>query len=313
MLKRSLLPVLVLLSTFAFQAQAKKEITMLVVPHDAKAVQIAQDISRRYPVLLVSYQRMDDLLKLHAWNGEGWIEISAEDYVNGAFFENPPGHVVIVESANAPAPEILVPDGTWCDSGNRLVSTEPHVMIHLLGTYFDFPYLTWKQFSRRYNEPMALINPALINMYWWNTYGEDLWDKRDALDAEADLDKWLFLDITPPPPVEPVVIEEEPVVIPPAEIPAALPIEPMIEEVAVDEPVLVERPKTVIIENPAVEKVEPITEAVEDVKPATENISTPEETVEGIINALEPAAGTVVDPFSSKEIPAAKVILPSAE
>ncbi|MBI9020257.1 MAG: hypothetical protein JEZ10_03250 [Verrucomicrobia bacterium] len=294
MLKKSILPVLVLLSTFAFQAQAKKEITMLVVPRDAKAIQIARDISHRYPVLLVSYLQEKDLLKLHAWNGESWIEISTEDYVNGAFFENQPGHAILIESANAPAPELLIPDGIWCDSGNRLVSTEPHVMIHLLGTYFDFPYLTWKKFSRRYGEPIARINPALINMYLWNTYGEDLWDKRDALDAEADMDKWLFLDITPPPPVEPVVIEEEPVAVEPAEIPATEPVESAIEEVVADEPVLaakdaIELPEPVAVETPAAD-AEPVVD---------------------IINALEPAAG--IDPFSAKEIPAAEIVLPEAK
>jgi len=296
MFKKYFLPVLILLSAFILTSQAgfgfKKEITMLVVPREGKAIQIAQDISRRHPILIVSYQQTKNRLHLDAWNGEGWVEFSEEDYVNGAFFETPPTHTILIESADEPAPDVLIPNGIWCTSGNRLCSTEPHVMIHLLGRYFDFPYLTWKQFSRRYNEPIERINPTLTNLHWWNLYGEDLLDKRDTLDPEQDLDKWLFLDIIPPAPVEPVVIEEEPIEILPAEIPAAKPV----PKVVMDEPVA---DVSVSLE---------VSSMVATVKSVTKKTSAPE-TVEEILNSLKPAAHPMMDPFSAEEIPAAKVIL----
>ncbi len=202
-----------------------EKITLLAVPRDATAVKIANDIARNYPVLLVCYQQINDQLKIHAWNGKGWLDVPAGDYTNGLFFSNPPAHAIIVESADSPAPEILVPDGTWCESGNRLASTDPAVMIHLLGRYFDFPYRTWKDFSRRYKLPFEKVNPAFINTRLWHHYGEDLFKKRKMFDPKADLDKWHYLDITPPAPMEPVEIEKtEPPV--PAESPAANPIPP---------------------------------------------------------------------------------------
>ena len=284
MFKKILL--LTLLSGFALTSQAtlKKEITMLVVPRDAKTIQIAQNIAQLNPVLLVSYQQTHNLLKLYAWDGELWIDISAEDYVTGAFFETPPIHTIIIEPENRPTTDILIPDGLWCESGNRLTTTDPRTMIHLLGLYFDFPRRHWKKLARSHGLSVADVNPSLANIYWWQ-YPE----KRPTLDAEADMKHWLYLDITPPVPVEPVVIEEEPNAVLPAEVPA---IEPKVEEAL---------PEITPVE----ETVEPVVEAVVEEAPVAEK------TIEEIIEALTPAPEVVVDPFSELEIPAAKIVLPT--
>ena len=278
MIKKNVLTILILLSAVCLNAQTnpKKEITMLVVPRDAKTIQIAQDIAEHYPVLIVCYQQTHNLPKLHAWNGDGWVDISVEDYETGVFFENPPQHAIIIEPENTPAAEVLVPDGTWCKSGNRLTTTDPRTMIHLLGLYFDFQHRQWKQLAQAHGLSVADINPGLLNIYWWQ-YPE----KRPTLDPEDDMDHWLFLDITPPPPVEPVVTEEEPIAIAPAEIPA----------IEVEEKL----PETAPAEEAPVAK----------------------KTIEELIKALEEAApetqSTVVDPFLATEIPAAEVVLPPTE
>ncbi len=278
MIKKNVLTILILLSAVCLNAQTnpKKEITMLVVPRDAKTIQIAQDIAEHYPVLIVCYQQTHNLPKLHAWNGEGWVDISVEDYETGVFFENPPQHAIIIEPENTPSAELLVPDGIWCESGNRLTTTDPRTMIHLLGLYFDFQHRQWKQLAQAHGLSVADINPGLLNIYWWQ-YPE----KRPTLDPEDDMDHWLFLDITPPPPVEPVVTEEEPIAIAPAEIPA----------IEVEEKL----PETAPAEEAPVAK----------------------KTIEELIKALEEAApetqSTVVDPFLATEIPAAEVVLPPTE
>ncbi len=278
MIKKNVLTILILLSAVCLNAQTnpKKEITMLVVPRDAKTIQIAQDIAEHYPVLIVCYQQTHNLPKLHAWNGDGWVDISVEDYETGVFFENPPQHAIIIEPENTPAAEVLVPDGTWCKSGNRLTTTDPRTMIHLLGLYFDFPHRHWRALAQAHGLSVADINPGLLNIYWWQ-YPE----KRPTLDPEDDMDHWLFLDITPPPPVEPVVTEEEPIAIAPAEIPA----------IEVEEKL----PETAPAEEAPVAK----------------------KTIEELIKALEEAAPetkpTVVDPFLATEIPAAEVVLPPTE
>lgn len=277
MFKKTLLAILVLLGAFSLYAQDeeipwRKDITMLLVPRDPVIIQIAQDISRRYPSLLVCYQKVGSSVSLFAWNGTGWVTVSPEDYANGTFFETRPQHMIIIEKEDQPAPAILTPEGFWCTSGNRLTSTDPRVVIHLLGRYYDFPYRYWIQFSKRYDYALEAINPELINVFRWHHRR----DQVKARDMEADIENWLFLDITPPTPVEPVIIEEEPV-LPPAEIPAEA-AQDHIDTVATIMKNIETQPETVII--PAGETNKPIAET---------------------------------DPFSADEIPAAPVILPSVE
>ena len=261
---------------------------MLVVPREPLAVQVAQDISRRYPVLLVCYQVTPAEPVLHAWNGKSWVPVTTADYVNGTFFTHRPRHAVIVEPEGSPAPEILIPDGTWCESGNRLTSTNTRVMIHLLGRYFDFPYRYWVQFSKRYNYTLEETNPALINVPWVHYRGDKIVPAFKKRDSDLDMDKWFFLDITPPEPIEPVVIEAEPEALPPAEIPA----EELIEEPA-EEPV----------ELPAEEPAATVEEIVVELT----------ETVPNVVIEEVTAPAVEVSPFSTNDIPAAELIVLPAE
>ncbi len=288
MFKKILL--LTLLSSFVLTSSAasKKGITMLVVPRDAKTIQIAQDVAQLNPVLLVSYQQTEKLLKLYAWNGDGWIDVSMEDYINGAFFENPPQHTIIIEPANAPSADALVPDGTWCESGNRLTTTDPRAMIHLLGRHFNFQNRHWKHFAETQGFALEDLNPELINIYWWQHPG-----KRSSFNAEADMKNWLTLDITPPEPIEPIVVEEEPEPVAPAEIPAKE-----------------------MIEKPVVKKVievPPTIELVEKAKPVAEKTPTIEEIIGTLGEAAPETKPTAIDPFLATEIPAAEVVLPPTE
>lgn len=296
--------------TLTTQAFFEDDLTMLVVPRAAKPIQIAQDIAAHYPVIIVCYQQTPERAKLYAWNGEGWVDVLEEDYASGAFFENPPEHTVLIDSEEAPAPESLIPDGTWCEKGNRLTSADPRVIIHLLGRYFDFPNRRWKQFARAYGYRVGEINPSLINIAWWQYPPE-----RPKPDLDADMENWRYLDITPPPPPEPIVIEEEPEVIPPVEVPAEEVVEEVVTE-TIEEPVLVVEEVVEEIQESAdpvlviEDVVEEVLQPVEEIKPIVDKTEAPAETVEDILNALKPAEPVVVDPFSTQEIPPAKVILP---
>ena len=315
MMKKLFMMALTLTAVGSLHAQEeeipwRKDITMLVVPREPLAIQVAQDISRRYPVLIVCYQTTRAAPILHAWNGKTWVGVSINDYRNGTFFAHRPRHAVIVEDQTAPAPDILIPDGTWCDSGNRLSSTDTRAVIHLLGRYFDFPYRYWVQFARRYKYELEEINPALIHVPWVHYRGDQVLPALRARDFERDMDKWSALEITPPAPVEPVVLKE-PIDLLPAEVPAQ---ERMDEPVEMPEGP-VEMPEgpveipdkllpPVFVENPEQKHVEMI---VETDKPKAQ-----EKTVSEIfIEIQNPPAEAEVDPFSTDDIPAAEIILPA--
>jgi len=322
----------------------KNEITMLIVPRDAKTIQLAKDIADAYPVLLVVYRQTGGVLDLHAWNGESWVAVSVEDYTNGTFFANAPKHAILIQPGRVSVPDMLTPSGVWCQSGNRLLSTDPRVLIHLLGRHFDFPYRHWKELADRYGYTLEQVNPALINVYWWHYRGDVVRNKLAQRDPEADLDQWYALEIIPPPapPVEEPAEEEaetepEPVIAEPAEEAPVEAEETEVEEPATEKPLPVEEvPAAPAEEPPTVEKVEaepvvtePAVEAKTDVvveeipAPAKEPVKTPPPPPEIAVEEIpQPSAEPVAipeakekpvaeaDPFSDKEIPEAEVVLP---
>jgi len=316
MLKKLVLLTVSVLSIISLPAQAwsKDEITMLVVPCETVPIQIAQDISRRYPVLLVSYQMERNKLKINAWNGDGWVYVPVEDYTNGTFFANRPRHTVLVENERFSAPAVLAPNSTWCGSANRLSSTDPRVMLHLLGLSFDFPFRHWNQLAQRYGYTLEEINPTLNNVHWWNLRTDTLLENRATRDFSDDLNYWHYLAIIPAPAIEPILMEEEaPVAAPaapkkaesgatavditakPPEAPAAEPA-PAIEPVAVEEEVPV----------PAAEPAKPIAqEPVAEPAPVVVPETMPE-----AAPMAEPTVAIEADPFSAEEIPAAEIVVP---
>lgn len=276
---------------------SEPDITMLVVPRRPEPIRIARDFAELRPVLLVTYQTVDEDLLIHAWNGKSWVSVTPEAYVDGAFFTKPPAHTILVQSKDNPAPELLVPDGIWCDSGNRLTSTEPRVMLHLLGRYFDISYNDWKDFTWRYQLPLESINPGLVNIPWWHFQGEDLYRARMKRNLAADLENWYVLGIEPPPPIEPVDLEPDPEIAP-AELPASEAVE---EEPAADESELT--PAYLLDPN---ETNSVVSEPVE--MPEPEQPAGTEEPGEkkAIVNEVVIDA----DPFTETEIPAAEIVLP---
>ena len=263
MLKKLFLLTVVVLSALSLPTQAfwqNNDITMLVMPREAIPLQIAQDISRRYPVMIVGYQLARGDLKIHAWNGDDWVAVSVEDYASGTFFANRPKHAIIVENEKFSAPAVLVPSSIWCESANRLSSTDPRTLIHLLGLSFDFPFRYWDQFAKRYGFSLEQINPTLNNVHWWNLPGSVLLEKRAQRNFSIDLDKWHPLETVPPSVVVPVVME--------VEVPAAEPATPKKPEAgatAVD--ITAKAPEVPIQKTPAI-KPTPVVEPVKVYVPA---------------------------------------------
>lgn len=320
MFKKALLFTLFLLGSFSLYAQEQEipwqqDITMLMVPRETTAIQIAQDISCRYPVLLVCYQLTPAEPVLHAWDGEQWVGVSLTDYTNGTFFTNRPQRAVIIEKEAGSAPNILAPGTFWCDRVNRLASTDPRIMIHLLGRTFDFPYRYWMQFAKRYNYELEEINPALINVPWVHYRGDQVVAAFKARDFDRDMNKWLALDGTPVYPAQAAVITDEPD-LPAAETPTeevdAEPIDMPTEE-SVDESIVISvdnpetRPVKIIVETPEPEALKI------DVKKVEEPVSEKSIDQTDVEEMEEPVEELIIDPFSTDEIPAAELIVPPAE
>jgi hypothetical protein len=312
MLKKLVLLAVVVLSSLSLPAQASwrnEDITMLVMPCEAIPLQIAQDISRRYPVVIVSYQLVQGELKLHAWNGDSWVAVSIEDYTNGTFFANRPKRAIVVENERLQAPAAVIPNSIWCESATRITSTDPRTLLHLLGLSFDFPFRYWNLFATRYGFSLEQINPTLHNVYWWHLRGDVLVEKRAQRDFSIDLDKWHYLGTLPPPAVVPVAMEAEAAVAAPAapkktgtgatavDITAKAPETPAIKPAPAIAPVVKAEPVKAVEPAPVVEPVAPA--PVVEMEPVVETAP-----------AAKTAAVAEADPFSTNEIPAAEIVVP---
>jgi hypothetical protein len=337
MLRQLALATVLVLSVFLLPAQAgqKDYITMLVVPRDVIPIQVGQDISRRYPVLLVSYQLTRGNLKLHAWNGDSWVAVPVEDYTNGTFFATRPKRAILVESEQVRAPDVLIPNSIWCENASRLTSTDPRVMLHLLGLYFDFSFSNWEHLAKRYGYSIEQINPTLKNVHWWNFYSATQPRTNAQRDFSADLAKWRDIKPLPLTPIVPAA-EAKPIpVIKPAapkpitpsvtavEIPVKAPVAipaPIVDPAPKDPvkiapaPAIEPTPKTPI---PAPAPIFEPTPAAPVIEPPAEKAPAPFIDVEKtpvpaipITNA--PAPMIEPDPFSIEEIPAAEIIVPQA-
>lgn len=279
MLKKLILTLLVVTGTLV--PSLAEDITMIVVPREIKPIRIAQDIARQTPVLLITYQEAINGTRLHAWNGETWIAISMKDYVAGHFFTNAPSHTIIVDSQKKPAPDNLIPDGSWCPAGHRLRSTDPRVIIHLLGLHYRFDYPTWKHFAARYGYTVEEVNPGRVNLHWWH-YRDDEVIKQYANRAlDTDLEDWYPLPIHAPKPAAP------------------------------DHNGLKTARTGTFVKIPA-RKQQSIPSAIvhSGSAPTKEAVHQPQKLTEKIEKENpEPVPTTDLDPFSAEEIPAATVIL----
>lgn len=337
MFKKLFLLAVVALSTLSLPAQAfwqNDDITMLVMPREVIPLQIAQDISRRYPVLIVSYQLTQGELKLHAWNGDSWVAVPVEDYASGTFFANRPKRAIVVENERLHAPAVLTPNSTWCESASRIASTDPRTLLHLLGLSFDFPFSYWNQFAKRYDFALEQINPTLENVHWWNLRGDVLVEKRAQRNFSIDLDKWHYLATLPPPVIVPVAMESEAPVAPkkPEVGATAVDITAKAPDVPVEKAPVV-KPAAPVVEPKPASAVEPVKKAVEPepspvVKPSAptsaagplpslkpEPVIVPAPLIEmepaaEAAPAETPAAAVEADPFSTNEIPAAEIVVP---
>ncbi|NOU35196.1 MAG: hypothetical protein HOO88_00235 [Kiritimatiellaceae bacterium] len=322
MFKQLVLAIVFILSAFSLPAQAGQEntITMLVVPRDVIPIQVGQDISRRYPVLLVSYQLTRGSLKLHAWNGDDWVAVPVGDYTSGTFFANRPKHAVIVENERVRAPDVLIPNSTWCEGASRLTSTDPRVMLHLLGLHFDFSFSNWDQLAKRYGYSIEQINPTMKNVHWWNYRRNAQLEATAQREFSTDLNKWQDVRTLPPPPVTPAAEAEKLPVIKPAapkpiesgttvtpKAPAIVPA-PVVEPApkapvkVVPAPVIEPAPKTPLPAPAPICEPTPAAPAVEAEKALAPVVS------ETATNTPVPAIEA--DPFATEEIPAAEIVVP---
>lgn len=131
-------------------ARAQENAVLLVVPARYSVMQVAFDVARRYPTVLVSYQGTMEEPVLHVWNGYEWMPLSLTDYQSGAFLQAHPGRTVFLGD-DALLPADLRSINAWCADVIQLPDLNTHELVNGIGRYLPFTPADWRWFAGRYN------------------------------------------------------------------------------------------------------------------------------------------------------------------
>ncbi|MAS98690.1 MAG: hypothetical protein CMF29_07205 [Kiritimatiellaceae bacterium] len=155
----------ILLSVQSVRADGR---VLLMVPHEEQMIKVGLDLAERHPSLLISYRLgAQNTAALKGWTGTEWVYVSVTNFQSGNFFREGPDEAIIIQS-DQPFPEGLIPLASWCDDVYKINSSALCSVIHLVGRALHFKYDDWKWFAKRYNTPIAQLNPTESGIHWYN-------------------------------------------------------------------------------------------------------------------------------------------------
>ena len=134
----------------ASSAVAQEDAVLLVTPSRYSVMQVAFDVARRYPTVLVSYQDSGKVPVLHVWNGYEWMPLSLEDYRSGAFLQSYPARTIFLGD-DALLPADLRSIGSWCTKSTQVAELDTYALVNGIGRYLPFTPADWRWFAGRYN------------------------------------------------------------------------------------------------------------------------------------------------------------------
>jgi len=146
--------------TAAVPAGAQENAVLLVAPRQYPVMQVAFDVARRYPTVLVSYQAAAaDEPVLHVWNGYEWMPLALADYQSGAFLQSYPARAVFLGD-DALLPASLRAINAWCAQSTQVPDLETHALVNAIGSYLPFTPNDWRWFAGRYNLTLTNLKAA---------------------------------------------------------------------------------------------------------------------------------------------------------
>ena len=144
----------VTLLSFPVRAAADGDAVLLVAPARYTVMQVAFDLARRYPTVLVSYQSADPDPRLHVWNGYEWMPLQPEDYRSGSFLQTFPARTLLLGD-DALLPGSLRDVSAWCPASKQFPDLETPELVNAIGQYIPFTPSDWRWFAGRYNLKLA--------------------------------------------------------------------------------------------------------------------------------------------------------------
>ncbi|MEI8139015.1 MAG: hypothetical protein WCI03_04015 [bacterium] len=148
--------------------------SIMVVPARKRMVQLAFEISRCKEIGLVTYNNSPSLPAplLHAWNGQEWIQISMDDYVEGRFMSGDPKHVFLLGDASS-LPLKMMDGPTWYKDLNRITTLDIATIINQVGNVLHFSTYQWKWLAETYGMKIEDKNTELRRYGRWGAPGKE--------------------------------------------------------------------------------------------------------------------------------------------
>ena len=158
----------------AAPARAQENAVLLVTPSRYSVMQVAFDVARRYPTVLVSYQGTAAEPVLHVWNGYEWMPLSLADYQSGAFLQSYPARAIFLGD-DALLPASLRSINNWCAQSTQVPGLGNHELVNGIGSYLPFTPADWRWFAGRYNLTLTNLKAeeaeAARRESWYNGTG----------------------------------------------------------------------------------------------------------------------------------------------
>ena len=142
-------------------------------------MQVAFDVARRYPTVLVSYQGTANEPVLHVWNGYEWMPLALADYQSGAFLQSYPGRTVFLGGDDL-LPASLRDINAWCANSTQIPMLDRHALVNAIGSYLPFTPADWRWFAGRYNLTLKNANAEKAEAARHETWYDDPGKPQDA-------------------------------------------------------------------------------------------------------------------------------------
>lgn len=166
-----LIVLLLVLSALPAPAATAQNVAMLVAPARYTVLQVAFDVARRYPTVLVSYQGSPEEPVLNAWDGHAWQQLAIEDFQSGEFLESLPGRTIFLGDDQL-LPASLRSINSWCNDVVQFPNLETPNLINSIGQYLPFTPSDWRWFAGRYNLSLTNLRAeeaaAAKNQSWYD-------------------------------------------------------------------------------------------------------------------------------------------------
>lgn len=185
--------------------------SIIVMPARVRVVQLAFQISRCKEVGLVTYNNNPSLREplIHVWNGQEWIQISMQDYVQGSFMSGDPKHVFLLGDSTT-LPLRMMDDVSWYKNLHRLTTLDITTLINEFGTALKFSSRQWKWLAEQNGLKIQDQNAERRRYGRWGAPGREKDLDPNKLEATKLPPAAIIVD-PPPAKVTPPAVVEKPV------------------------------------------------------------------------------------------------------